>query len=196
MTLYVHTTLIVASSVLVLISPLIYARSILRGQTRPHRTTRLTIALITILSTVTLLAQHDRVAVWLAAASAVQGIGIFILSIKWGMGGWSRVDIICLCIALAGIIAWQSTNDPLLGLYFSIIADFVGMIPALVKTYALPHTENVWFFALDTVAGILTLVAVTAFTAQQISYPIYIVLINAVMVGLILSRSRKSRLIQ
>jgi hypothetical protein len=194
--MYVHTALIVASSVLVLVSPLVYARSIIQGITKPHRTTRITIALITVLSTATLLAQHDRVAVWLAAASALQGLGIFILSIKWGMGGWSRVDIACLCIALLGIIAWQSTSDPLLGLYFSIAADFVGMVPALLKTYALPHTENVWFFALDTIAGVLTLAAVSAFTPQQASYPIYIAVINAAMVILILYRGRRLRLVQ
>jgi len=131
--------------------------------------------------------------VWLAGISTFQAILIFSLSIKRGMGGWSRADIFCLVIALFGIVAWQTTNNPALGLYFSILADFTGMVPALIKTYRLPHTENVWFFGLDTIAGLLTLLAVASFTLEQTAYPIYIIIINAVMVFLI-ERPRLSHL--
>lgn len=187
-----RTILIASSSVLALISPIIYARSILGGKARPHRTTRFVLLLITALSTASLIAQHNTVAVWLAGVSTLQAILIFALSIKRGMGGWSRSDILCLVIALIGIVAWQTTKNPVFGLYFSIFADFTGMVPALIKTYRLPHTENVWFFGLDAIAGILTLLAVVTFTAEQTAYPIYIAIINAAMAFLIL-RPRFSR---
>ncbi len=174
------------SSICALVSPVIYARSILSGESKPHRTTRLVLLLITILSTSALVAQGDRVAVWLAGVSALQSILIFGLSIKYGMGGWAKLDLMCLGIALVGIIAWQVTSEPVLGLYFSILADFTGMVPAILKTYHLPHTENPWFFGLDVIAGILTICAVNAFTPQQVAYPIYISVINSVMVFLIL----------
>jgi len=180
--------LIAISSLLALISPVIYAHSILRGETRPHRTTRFILLLITLLSTASLIAAHDTVAVWLAGVSAIQAIFIFYLSIKHGMGGWSKADIACLVIALIGIIVWQTTSNPVLGLYFSILADFTGMIPAIIKTYRLPHTENAWFFGFDTVSGLLTTLAVTAFVAQQVAYPIYIMLMNGAMVLLIKGR--------
>ncbi len=181
-----QTLLIILSSVLALISPLIYGRSILKGDTKPHRTTRFVLLLITTLSTASLIAQHNTVAVWLAGAATLQAIGIFYLSIKRGMGGWSKSDILCLVIALFGIVIWQTTNNPILGLYFSILADFTGMIPAIIKTYKLPHTENVWFFILDTIAGFCTLLAVNSFTTEQIAYPIYIIFINITMTILIL----------
>ncbi|HEV8590856.1 MAG TPA: hypothetical protein VGQ55_02055, partial [Pyrinomonadaceae bacterium] len=137
-----QTAFIVASSVCALISPIIYARSILNGVSRPHRTTRLVLLIISMLSTAALFAQNDRVAIWLAGISTLQAIVIFALSIKYGMGGWAKLDLACLGIALIGIIVWQVTSEPILGLYFSILADFTGMVPALVKTYRLPHTEN------------------------------------------------------
>ncbi len=183
-----QTFLIVISSTLALISPVIYARSILRGETKPHRTTRFVLLLITALSTASLLASHNTVAVWLAGVSTLQAILIFYLSIKHGMGGWSRSDIVCLLIALAGIVAWQTTKNPLFGLYFSILADFVGMIPALMKTYRLPHTENILFYILDSVAGLLSLFAVNRFVLQQIMYPVYILFINGIMAFIIVRR--------
>ncbi|MBI4835687.1 MAG: hypothetical protein HY817_00345 [Candidatus Abawacabacteria bacterium] len=178
---------IVISSILALISPIIYARAILKGEAKPHRTTRFVLLIITALSTASLLANNNTVAVWLAGVSTLQAIIIFILSIKQGMGGWAKLDILCLVIALVGVVAWQTTNNPLIGLYCSILADFTGMVPALIKTYRLPKTEIATFFALDTVAAIFTLLATTIFSMENIAYPIYIFLINLVMCSLIVT---------
>lgn len=179
------------SSILALISPLVYAKSILKGDAKPHRTTRFVLLLITALTTASLFAQHNTVAIWLAGVSTIQSILIFILSIRHGMGGWSRSDIACLSIALTGIALWQLTSNPVLGLYFAILADFTGMIPALIKTYRLPQTEVWSFYALDVVASGFSLAAITKWTGAEISYPVYIMIINFVMVLLILVPRRE-----
>lgn len=177
---------IIISSLLALISPLIYAKAILRGQAKPHRTTRLVLLLITALATASLFAQHNTVAIWLAAASTFQSILIFILSIKRGMGGWARMDIVCLILAILGIVLWQTTKQPLLALYAAIVADFTGMIPALIKTYKFPKTEIASFFLLDVFAAIFSLMAVKTWSIEEFSYPLYLMLINFVMVLLII----------
>ena len=170
------------SSLLALMSPVIYINAILKGEAKPHRTTRLVLLVVTVLATISLLVQQDKVAVWLAGISALQSIAIFILSIKYGMGGWEKKDILCLIIALIGIILWQTTKNPSIALFASIIADFTGMIPALIKTYKFPETEIWTFYILDTVAGMLNFFAVKSFTLNQTAYPVYIFLINMIMV--------------
>lgn len=184
--------LIILSTLLVLTSPLVYIHSIVKGETRPHRTTRLVLMIITVLSTAALW-EAKGAAFWLALASAIQGTAIFLLSIKKGIGGWSKVDIVCLLIAFAGIVLWQTSGEPAVALLASIVADYVGMVPAFIKTYKLPHTEDWRFFAMDTVAGILTIMATTTFTAYTLSYPIYIVLVNGIMVALIVVRGKALR---
>ncbi len=187
------TLFIILSSILTLVSPLFYARAILIGEAKPHRTTCLVLLIITALSTTSLLASHNTVAVWLAGVSTLQSIVIFSLSIKYGMGGWEKMDVICLIIALIGIIVWQTTNNPILGLYFSILADLTGMVPSIIKTYRFPETEIATYFALDSMAGIFSLLAVGSFIFADISYPIYIFLINALMAVLVLlPRLRKT----
>jgi len=181
-----QTGLIFISSFIALISPFIYTRAILKGEAKPHRTTRIVLLIVTALATVSLLAQHDQVSVWLAGVSTLQSIVIFILSIKYGMGGWEKSDIVCLMIAFLGIFLWQTTNEPIIALIASIVADFTGMVPALIKTYKYPETEIWTFYILDTAAGTLNLLAVKYFTIQAVAYPIYIALINLVMVLLIL----------
>ena len=104
----------------------------------------------------------------------------------------AKTDIVCLCIALIGIVAWQTTKNPLLGLYFSILADFTGMVPSFIKTYRFPKTEIATFFALDFFASIFSLGATRIFTIENIAYPLYILFANAMMVVLILMPRRKT----
>lgn len=58
-----NTVFIVISSLLALISPLIYAKAILQGDAKHHRTTRFILLLITTLTTASLFAQHNTVAI-------------------------------------------------------------------------------------------------------------------------------------
>lgn len=121
---------IVISSLLALISPIIYSKAILKGEAKPHRTTRLVLLIITSLTTASLFAQHDRVAIWLAGVSTLQSILIFILSIKHGMGGWAKTDIICLIVAVIGIMLWKVTQNPVIALYFCHRRGFCGHDPS------------------------------------------------------------------
>ncbi len=177
---------IIISSVLALVSPVVYSVAILRGEAKPHRTTRLVLLIITSLTTASLFAQGNRVAIYLAGVSTIQSIVVFVLSIKHGMGGWAKSDIICLIFALIGIVLWQITKNPVIALYFAIGADFIGMIPALIKTYHFPKTEIWLFFGLDVLASIFSLLALKNWTLQEFSYPVYIMLINSLMVFLII----------
>src|SRR5665811_1165536 len=146
---------ITTSVILGLISSFVYFIAILKGEARPHRTTRLVFLLISTLITLALFAQGNRVAVWLSAVSTFQSVVIFLLSIKYGMGGRSKTDIFCLLIAFIGIASWQLTKDPLIALYFAIAADFTGIVPTLIKTYHFPHTEVWIFYFLDVCACLL-----------------------------------------
>ena len=186
---------IIISSLLALISPVIYAKAILRGEAKPHRTTRLVLLLITSLATASLFAQHNTVAIWLAGVSTLQAIVIFALSIKHGMGGWAKSDMICLVIALLGIGLWQTTKQPTLALYAAIAADFTGMVPAMIKTYKFPKTEIWSFFLMDTFAAIFSLMAIKTWTVEEFSFPLYLVLINFAMVLLIVSPRKRGSLI-
>jgi hypothetical protein len=173
---------IVISSLIALISPIIYSLSILKGESKPHRTTRFVLLVITSLTTISLYAQGNTTAIWLAAVSTLQSIIIFSLSIKYGMGGWAKSDLACLAIALIGIILWQTTQDARIGLFAALIADFTGMVPALIKTYKFPETETWIFYIMDTFAGLFSLLAIPNLNIDQWIYPVYILLINLVMV--------------
>jgi hypothetical protein len=174
----IQTILIVISTLLAMSSPIVYARAIIKGEAKPHRTTRLVLFLFTILATISLFAKGDRVAIWLAGVSALQASFTFLLSLKYGVGGHSKVDIVCLIMAVFGIILWQTTKEASFALMFAIAADFIGMVPTLVKTYKYPQSEIALFWLIDTCAGTLNLLAVKSWNLSQFIYPLYIALIN------------------
>ena len=176
---------ITTSVILGLISSLVYFIAILKGKAKPHRTTRLVFLFISTLTTFSLFAQGNRVALWLSAVSTFQSVVIFLLSIKYGMGGRSKTDIFCLLTACIGIVSWQLTKDPLIALYFAMAADFIGVVPTLIKTYRFPHTEVWAFYFLDVCAGIFNLLASEKFIFNQFLYPLYIIVINSSIVYLI-----------
>lgn len=176
-----QTVFLVFSTLLPLFSPIPYIRSIVAGHTKPHRTTRLVYLLIGLLTTISLFTAGDRIALWISAVSLLQAIVLFFLGLRFGVGGWSKTDISCLLLALLGILAWQTTKNPLLGLYFGIAADFMGTIPTLIKTWHVPTSEEPLFYVLDSLAGLLNMLALTSWTIGDFSYPLYLFLVNALV---------------
>ena len=188
-----QNVLITASVLLASLSSFVYFIAILKGQAKPHRTTRLVFLVISTVTTFSLFVQGNQVAVWLAGISMLQSLIIFSLSIKYGMGGWSKLDIFCLFTALVGITAWQLTQNPIIALYFAIGADFIGIVPTLMKTFHYPKTEVWTFYFLDVCAGICNLLATEKLVFDQYLYPFYIIVINLIMVLLVVRPNMLSR---
>ena len=180
--------LLIAGALLPLASSITYAWSITRGDTVPQVTTRFLMMAITSLSFISLLAAHDHSGVWLALTSTIQAIGLWLLSLRKGMGSiFNRLDMICLLLCALGILLWLASGQSLVGLFASIAADLIGCVPSIVKTWRLPYSETITFYGLDAVAGICILFS-TPITWRSAIFPIYIFLINAVFVAVIAGR--------
>jgi len=191
-----HTILVTVSSLFVCCAYIVYAVAIWKGAAKPHRTTRFVVLLIEALTTATLFAQGNTTAIWLSGAFTLCSTVTFVLSLKNGMGGWATTDLLCLTIALVGILCWKITANPLTGLFFSIAADFSGCIPTLIKTYKYPQTEVWTFYGIGLLAVILNMIAIEKWTVGEYAYPLYIMLINTAMIILILRKDIQKKLLQ
>lgn len=160
----------------------------IKGRAKPHRTTRFVLLLITTLGFLSLYATGDRVVVWFLGICSIQSLVMLIMSIKYGMGGWAKIDIICLVIALLGIVLWKETSNPTLALYTAVTADFVGMVPTLIKAYRLPHTEYWMPYILDLSSIILIVLAIQNGGFNEYLYPTYLFAVNIIMLIFILRK--------
>ena len=179
-----RTAILLVASLLPLIGSVTYIRSIFKGKTVPQRMTRLLMLVISALAFISLWADGDTSGIWLALASLVQAAIIWLLSFRYGMGGRDRLDILCFILCFAGIGLWWVSGDALIGLLAFIVADFVAVIPSLVKTVRLPHTELALFYLLDVVASGL-IVLVGPYSWQALLYPTYLLAINLAFVMVI-----------
>ncbi len=163
-----------------------YIISILKGKTRPSRTTWF---IWTILSTVISFSLYFSGAwqtIWLPICGGIgQGI-VAILSIKYGEGGWTRFDRFCLSCVAIGLVLWWQFNAPLVSLLLNILVDIFGVLPTIKKTYYEPETEDMLTWALYLIGSSFNLLAVESISFQFLVFPIYIFSVNAIMVGLIL----------
>ena len=110
---------------------------------------------------------------------------ILLLSIKRGMGGWAKLDIVSLMIAGIGICLWQVTRNPILALYFSILADFSGSVPTLIKAYRYPQTESPIFFFISGLSSGSNLLAHDTWKFAEIVYPLYLVVMSISLLTII-----------
>jgi hypothetical protein len=178
--------IIFISSILAGLSSLIYIISILKGKTKPQRITRFVIFVIVLLGTIALYANRDWPVFWLYVVYSVGNLFIFLFSIKHGMGGWVKIDMICLLISIIGIVVWQWTDEPLLGLLASILANIVGNIPAFLKTYEYPKTETWVYYFMGILSNGIILLAEKVFSVDKYIFPVYFIIGNTVFVILIL----------
>jgi hypothetical protein len=178
-----------ASNALVFSSYLAYEWAMLKGKAKPHRTTRLVLFIIVVLGFFSMYAQGDRVVVWFLGICSVQSLIMLLMSIKYGMGGWAKEDLLALFIAIVGIVTWKITDNPSLGLYAAVIADFAGMVPALIKTYKFPKTEYWLTYVFDLAAILLTGLAIQNGGFNDYLYPVYLFSVNGLMMILLLRKS-------
>lgn len=152
-------TLLIAATTLSVVGTADYILSILHGKTRPHRTTRIVLFIVSVVNLVGTIAADARWGVFLLSLLFfARSLTLALLSIKRGLGGTSRLDIACAVIALLGIVAWQLSGSGIWALAFAILADAVAYIPAVVKTWKLPKSEAPLMYWLEGIAATLAIV--------------------------------------
>jgi hypothetical protein len=176
------------------ISPIIGIYFILKGNFHPQRTTRLILAIITFLFVATLYAQGDRNGLFLAIPSFIGCLTMFFLSIPYGTGGFKPFDFVVFNLAMTTMVVWKTTNNPVLGLYMSILTDLIGFTPSLIKMWHQPQTEEWKFYLSDVFAGVFSVLSVTTFNLNALAFPTYILLINTTSVLMILLRRQRLKL--
>jgi hypothetical protein len=156
-----QSLLLALSTVLIIAAGIIYCASILSGRTKPHRTTRFVVLVVLTLNFVSILAAHGNAGAEVySGVLFVSAIAFLFLSFRQGsgMGGTSVFDWVCLVVALAGVAAWQVAGNPILGVWFAVLADLVAYLPAYAKTWRHPHTESPWLYSLSASASFIGLI--------------------------------------
>jgi len=175
---------IIGTLVLSLISPISYTNSMMGGKAKPHRVTRLIVWLASVAGLLGVIGSTNLAGQIFAAIFFIRATYLVILSIKYGVGGTSKLDKYCLGLGLLALLAYATTQNGVLTISLGILADVIGYIPTFVKTYHKPDSEDPLFFGIEAIASLLGVFAIWELRAD-ILFPIYFTLSSALVVFLI-----------
>lgn len=186
-----HNLLAVVSGIVAVLGGLPYIRDILRHKTKPNTVTWFTWSLLNIITAIAALSGHAYQTAIFAFATGGCTTLITLLSLKDGIKKYTIFDIVCQVLAIVGIIAWRLTDRPALAVVLTIVASSLASLPTIRHAWIAPKEETWQFFAIDGLSGLLASLSVQSFSFLAVAFPLYIVLDDA-LIGLIILSRRNS----
>ena len=179
------------SAILSIIMIIPYVRDIFRKVTQPERASWLIWTVLGFIAFFSQWAKGATDSLWLTAGQTIAVLVIFLLSIKYGVGGLTNRDIKALVAAGLGLILWWVTSEPLYALLIVIGIDCIGSYLTMIKSYEEPESETLSTWVISGTSGIFGALAVGALSPVLLAYPVYIVIANyTIVVALFLGKKR------
>lgn len=175
----------ISAGILIFFSYIFYIISILRKKTKPNRATWLMLSAISLLIAYS---YHDLGAgntLWAAVGSVAGTVTVALLSLHYGTKQWRWFELVCILIIGISLFAYSSVHNPLLILLLALIMDGCALIPTMYHAYEKPHEEDKLAWTLTFVADIIAILSIETWTFNIALYPLYMVLINGLVVYLI-----------
>lgn len=177
-----------------IVGAFVYIRDTYNRKTRPHRFAWFIFLVISVISFLSQAALGAQASLIYAGWFVCNNVIIFTLSLRKdsGYGGVTPVNVIGLVLAVMGILLWVVLSAPLFALVSVLIAEIIGVLMIIVKSYRQPQTETISMWVLGIVASILNILAVGKFDFVLLAFPVYLFVANVAIVSAILI-GRKSR---
>ncbi len=185
------------AGILALVGYVIYAATTLffGRHTKPNRATWWILTLVGCVLAESYYSSGADASLWIALSYVVGPLLIAVISLpkKFGTGGWdSSLDRRCLKIAFIGAIASIIIRKLYpeyahVSLLINISVDFVGILPTVIKSYRNPEHEDKIAWTFSFIACPLALIAVNSTDFFLLVYPIYLLIMNGLILSFIVS---------
>jgi hypothetical protein len=180
------------SAIISIIAILPYIYNILKGETKPERASWMIWAVLGSIAFFSQLEKGATNSLWMVGASTLSVAFVFLLSLKYGYGKFSKRDKVSLLIATMGLLLWYITKEAALALFFTIAVDLIGSLLTTIKSYEDPESETVSTWIISSISGLLAAISVGEWNIILLIYPLYIFLANlSVFIAIILGKRNK-----
>lgn len=175
-------------------SGLLYIRTILAGESKPHRVTWGGWTLVGVLGLLSSVKGGAGIGIIVAASFVLGVTAIFCLSLfpKYGKPGGTKVEWIAGIIAAAALLLHPFLHySPTVGTTIAIGADLVFLWPTLKAAWFQPETEALQPWVIGAVAETLGVVALGTFTYAAAGYSVYILVGNLAIIAALMIQKPK-----
>ncbi len=174
----------IAAGILAMAAYVPYIYSVLKGRTRPNRASWFIWSVLGIIIFASYWSIGARDTIWF-----VMPFGMIItalLSVKYGVGGWTPFDRLCLIGAGAGLLLWWISGIALTALIISIMIDMVGYLPTIRKLWHDQKSEDALAWMMFVAGAALNIFALESWAFELAVVPIYLLVFNSTVLALIL----------
>lgn len=185
----------ISASILGIIGASAYIKDTYQRKTKPHRFAWFIFLVVSIISFASQYALGAEASLFFAGWFICNNIIIFSLSLRTGAGygGITIFNILGLLLAILGIILWVTLSSPLAALMSVLMAEIIGGMMIVFKSYRHPQTETLTMWVLGLVGSGLTMLAVGKMDFALLVFPIYLFIANIMIISAILLGRRVSR---
>ncbi|MDH5355152.1 MAG: hypothetical protein OEY09_11985 [Gammaproteobacteria bacterium] len=169
----------IAALVVSIAANLPYVFETIKGSAKPERISWLLWSLLG--ATYFVSALFENGAVYFTFGELIGPVIILLLSIKYGVGGNSRFDIISLAVALIAFVLLFNVEGVLISLLLALTVDAIGVILTIRKLKVDPTSESRTFWAMGVVASVLALLSLSEYNVETVLFPVYVLSISAVI---------------
>lgn len=173
-----------------------YIRATIRGEAKPNPVSWLLWSLTPLISFFAGLSDGFDALLIVTFATGISPLLVFFIAITRNPRSlqFDTLNVSCFIIAVAGIGLWTITDHPLLAIALAIAADIVSALPTLAKLIRHPYSEYAPTYMLSAISMMLALLAAETLSPLATVFPIYVLLMNLAIVGLIISVRARRRL--
>ena len=168
-----------------------YVRDCLSGRSRPNRATWIIWSVLSLVITASYYAAGARDTIWASAGFTIGQFSVALVSLKYGTGGWSILDRICLAGAGLCLLAWALSGSALLALVLAILVDLVGAVPTIKKLLDDPASESRTAWMVFSVGNLLNVLAIESWTIEIALFPVYFLFVNGIILALSMAKPKK-----
>lgn len=168
-----------------------YIYNSIRRKTKPHRIAWGIFLVLSIISFASQLSLGARASLIFYGWFVINNVILLSLSLRKnaGYGDVTPLNIFCICMAALAIVLWKTTDSALLALICTLIADGIGALLIVIKSYQHPETETITMWYAGSVATFLNVLAVGSLKASILAAPIQVFLFNvAIVVAILMGR--------
>lgn len=168
-----HDAIGIVAAIVAMTALVPYVRSILAGRTRPSRASWFIWTVVGLALAMSYRASGATATFWVAVAYFFIPLIVFLLSIRYGDRGASRLDWFCLAGALFGLLMWWWLRSAPVALYINIAVDCLGSLPTVRKAFLDPASEDRLAWVIAFLANAINLLAIDRWEPSISLYPVY-----------------------
>lgn len=190
-----RNTLALLSGIISLIAYAPYGLAMIKskGVVKPNRAGWFVWWLVDVTMLWALYSAHAYTAMPMFAGFTLGSSVILLLSLKGGDMQFSTLDLVCVGIALVGIVVWRifAIENPEVSVIANVISATMGGIPTIVKSIRNPESEDLLTWQIFATGGLLGILAIPKLTLVHALPPIAIFSLQfGIIVSILIGKKR------